>query len=527
VKTYDIINSDLQFSPKDFDSSTPEDLIAKYIDHLKKNSLTDPRVVELLPQENLIYTGRGTNQINRIRGYIFALFEHIGLPENAFIYVCEELENSRDPYVVAGASMAVRGLFPPGAYAATYLCKALTNIGVKDNAVNFETYKPQWDSGRYTTATKEILLTLKWLGKAAENALEFLERYAKQQIVPVSNENRRLALEAINAINNDKRAIQYSCCSFPKINDCFKFKKKNHNDIRLLKLENQDGNTLTFSDFFCNIPAVVSFFYTRCDNPNKCSLTISKLSQLQLLLEEAGLRQSIKIAAITYDPGYDGPERIKSYLENRQFRIDNNNNGFRVINGGENIVRNYFSLGVNFIGSIVNHHRIELFVLNEKGKIIKEFSKLQWDPSSVADFCKNYLQPNSNTNFATKLKKYAFIIYNSLIPILLAFFPKCPLCWAAYLSAFGISGVSWLKYNPKYLPVLIVAMLLNVFIIYRQYRLNNYYPLILSLSGSSLLVVATVFDFSMILKICGMALVITSSLVNTFSISHFRNITRI
>lgn len=119
-----------------------------------------------MPQENLIYTGRGTNQINRIRGYIFASFEHIGLPENAFIYVCEELENSSDPYVVAGAAMAVRGVITPDALFSPYLCKAIINIGVKDNAITFETYKPQGGTDHYTSATREILLTLQWLGKA-------------------------------------------------------------------------------------------------------------------------------------------------------------------------------------------------------------------------------------------------------------------------------------------------------------------------------------------------------------------------
>jgi len=524
VKNGNIADTVLQFSPETFDASTPEDLIAGYIDHLKKNSLSDRRVVELLPQENLIYTGRGTNQINRIRGYIFALFERIGLPENAFIYVCEELENSRDPYVIAGAAMAVRGLTSPDAHISTYLCKAIINIGDKDNAVNFETYKPRWNNECYTTATKEILLTLKWLGKAAENALEFLDRYANQQIVPITNENRKLAFDAINAIKNDKRSIQYSCCSFPGNNSSVGFKRTNYKDIRRFKLENQDGNILTFSDFFCDVPSVVAFFYTRCDNPNKCSLTIHKLFRLQLLMEEAGLQQSIKIAAITYDPGYDNPGRIKSYLENRQFRIDNNNNGFRVVDDSRNVLKEYFSLGVNFIGSIVNHHRIELFILNKKGKIIKEFSKLQWEPSSVASFCKDYLHSNADINIAAKFKKYSFIIYNSLIPILLAFFPKCPLCWAAYLSAFGISGISWLTYNPKYLAVLIVAMLLNVFIIYRQSRLNNYYPLILSLLGSSLLVLAIVFNLNMGLRICGITFIITSSLLNTFSTPHFKNV---
>ena len=44
-----------------------------------------------------------------------------------------------------------------------------------------------------------------------------------------------------------------------------------------MELEDQDGARVTFGEFFAGKPSVVAFFYTRCDNPNKCSLTITKL----------------------------------------------------------------------------------------------------------------------------------------------------------------------------------------------------------------------------------------------------------
>jgi protein SCO1/2 len=43
-----------------------------------------------------------------------------------------------------------------------------------------------------------------------------------------------------------------------------------------------------------------------------------------------------------------------------------------------------------------------------------------------------------------------------------AFFPKCPMCWAAYLSLFGVAGVEWLETSSWLLPLLVVVMLLNV-----------------------------------------------------------------
>jgi protein SCO1/2 len=54
-------------------------------------------------------------------------------------------------------------------------------------------------------------------------------------------------------------------------------------------------------------------------------------------------------------------------------------------------LQDYFGLGVNFNGTIVNQHRIELFVLDPRGRIAKTFARLQWDVREVLDAAKALL----------------------------------------------------------------------------------------------------------------------------------------
>ena len=54
-------------------------------------------------------------------------------------------------------------------------------------------------------------------------------------------------------------------------------------------------------------------------------------------------------------------------------------------------LQEYFQLGVNFSGSIVNRHRIELFVLDGQGEIVVTFARLQWDIQEVLEQAKALL----------------------------------------------------------------------------------------------------------------------------------------
>jgi hypothetical protein len=55
----------------------------------------------------------------------------------------------------------------------------------------------------------------------------------------------------------------------------------------------------------------------------------------------------------------------------------------------------------------------------------------------------------------------------ALLPaIVIALLPKCPLCWATYMSALGIAGMSGLPRNPWLLAALVGTMALNLIAIF-------------------------------------------------------------
>lgn len=370
------------------DEDTSEDRIAELVDAVK--GLPDQRdaLVELLPEQNPVYRGRGTNQTIRIRGYILAAFELTGLPEQALPYVLDELQNGREAYLVAGAAKALRGMQNPSAEVLPFLFKAINNIRDMDDAMTFERYKSGWPLANPTSALREIFHSFGWLGSQAQSALPKLEALHERGGFPEGI--RREIQTAIDAIRGSGGArtqafVPLTLLASPPV------RQKKNGLIPELIFEDQEGTRLTYAEFFYQKPSIVVFFYTRCNNPNKCSLTITKLGRLQQMVREEGLGGQLKTAAITYDPAYDLPAKLKTYGANRGVTFGEDHRFLRSL-GGMQELQGYFGLGVNFNGSIVNQHRIELFILDSQGGIAETFARLQWDNREVLDSVKALLQ---------------------------------------------------------------------------------------------------------------------------------------
>ena len=54
-----------------------------------------------------------------------------------------------------------------------------------------------------------------------------------------------------------------------------------------------------------------------------------------------------------------------------------------------------------------------------------------------------------------------------------AFFPKCPVCWAAYLSFFGIAALQQIPYAPWLLPLLALAVVTNLASVWLRARTSG------------------------------------------------------
>ena len=419
-----------------FDANTPEEMIARFVDEVRESPGNRNFLVELLPEQNPLYAGRGANRTARLRGYILAAFGQVGLPDNAVTYVLDELENGDDAYLVAAAAIALRGLKESSPDFIPYLIKAIRNIRYDDDSLTFDCYKPPRPLPNSTTALKEIFRTFAWMGAYAKGALPDLENLSNDREYNFSAPVRAEIEKAIVNIRNDKRLVNTDCCSIPanfrvlRRNAVLKNEKKK--TFECIEFEDQEGNNFKYRDFFNKKPAAVVFFYTRCDNPNKCSLTVTKLARLQKVLEEQGIGNEIKTAAITYDSGYDLPPRLKAYGQNRGVSFGEQNKIFRATGGFEEL-QNYFQLGVNFAGSAVNRHRIELYILDSDGSIAVAFERLQWEIPEVIEQIKLLLKRNNNRNSHQKKHNFSGRIFNlgrtiydgtvsTVVPLIVIFF---------------------------------------------------------------------------------------------------------
>lgn len=119
----------------------------------------------------------------------------------------------------------------------------------------------------------------------------------------------------------------------------------------------------------------------------------------------------------------------------------------------------------------------------------------------------------------SKIKKTSRSLPSLLTSVLIAFFPKCPMCWAVYMSMFGSLGLARLPYMPWLLPVLLVFLAVHLLVLLRKAWQRQYFlPFWLSLSGVSVLLAGrSFFPQEKWLLISGMILIISGSLLHQFS----------
>jgi protein SCO1/2 len=334
--------------------------------------------LELLDERHPVYSGVGTAAVVRMRGALLLALGHYVLPTAALPFVLEELESPHEAWLTAVAARVLRNHPEPAADFVAPLLSALFYIRQRDDTVRLESYGGYGSIGEPTTAVAEVIRTLGWLGKAGEQALPRLQELRARE--PGPRTAARLD-EAMAAIRDGARtAASERCGHARRLVDA---PRSAPADVTELVLQDQSGELLTFRDFFIGRPSIVVFFYTRCDNPTKCPLTIAKLGRLQERLHAAGLGDAIRTAAITYDPAYDLPARLVQYARSWGTSTGEHHRLLRTV-GDLAPLGAFFELGVNYGESgLVNRHRIEAFVLDSAGRIVQVEARQRWEESQL------------------------------------------------------------------------------------------------------------------------------------------------
>lgn len=353
--------------------------VLEYVRGLAGREHAADRLVQLLWERASIYAGRRTDEVDQLRAIILGAFERLGLPHEAVPFVLEELESGGNPQTVAAAARALRNAGEVPSQAVELLLRAIDRFAAADDIL--EASDPA--CAEPTTLLLELLHTLVRLAPHAAGGSREALRSVMDRSGPVFSDDVRAALDSAFAALPTKQPAPACCCgqeagavgSDPVI---VAPSPPPHEVV----LQDQDGELTTFGSFLVGRPSVVAFFYTRCMVPEKCSLTITKLARLQRTIAAGPLADRINIAAITYDPAFDLPSRMRAYGLDRGMAFDRQNRLLRAPHGIEPLQR-YFDLQVGFGATTVNRHRLELFVLGRKAKIAASFTRMQWDEQKI------------------------------------------------------------------------------------------------------------------------------------------------
>lgn len=471
--------------PLAFESRLSEDDFAALVNSIVAAGNRQDELVALLSEDHPIYRQRGAPTVVRMRGWAMLALSRGPVPDSGLAYLLEELDTGIDAYLMGAAARALRAYPTPEASFAPFVMRGIQNIQFYEEPLSFEAYGEYAESNDGPSPLRELFATLVWLGPMAGGVLPELQAFRETCQLP-----KRLLPDldaAMQALGKQSQSVAddgESCCRLPPLlANLFSWsrghqQRADSTPIGKVPFEDHDGELIRFDEFFHGRPSIVVFFYTRCENALKCSLTVSKLARVQKLLESKGLAENIQTAAITYDPEYDDPVRLRRYGGNRDVSFGERHRMLRSMSGID-ALREHFQLGVNFVDSLVNRHRVEAYILDQGGRIASVFTRIHWHEQEVVDRAIDVLrepedlvskQARRTMEGRTDAWKGANSILGVLPSVGFALFPKCPFCWAAYVSLFGIASLERLLSTPFMYGLLLLLMGINVFSVWLRCR---------------------------------------------------------
>jgi len=360
----------------DFDASLDTSLAS--LSGVTQTPETKIMLLSLLREDAPFYQGRGTTEVERLRGFILAQLSTVGLADETLPYIIEELETGLDAYSVGAAARAARELSHVSAETIELLFTAIERIRHVDEYVNFDSYPPTYVPDT-KTAVMEAIATLAAAGPAGRSKLDELWKRASG--------NEYLCRDAVALLQQLRQTDPpaHSCCMHTARQAAgTEPPTRSVKHLNRLVLQNQNGGCTTFGKIFGGRAALIVFFYTRCMNPHKCSRSISNLAQLQREARTISFHKPPMLAGITYDDEFDTPDRLRRYGEERGLEFDDNCQLFRCTDSFE-LLRSQIQLGVGFGSATVNRHRIEMLLLSPAGNIAERKVRRLWKAHEVLE----------------------------------------------------------------------------------------------------------------------------------------------
>lgn len=158
-------------------------------------------------------------------------------------------------------------------------------------------------------------------------------------------------------------------------------------DYRLI---NQDGKVIRIHEYRGKA-LLLTFVYTRCQDPNQCTLMSSNFASIdQELQKQPEVYQKTHLLSISFDPEYDTPKVLRSYGAAYTGKYsDENFAHWEFASGSADEVKGiaqYFGLRYFLDSSSGKEqvvHSLRTAVIAPDGKIVKVYRGNDWKPEEV------------------------------------------------------------------------------------------------------------------------------------------------
>jgi protein SCO1/2 len=165
---------------------------------------------------------------------------------------------------------------------------------------------------------------------------------------------------------------------------------KTGDDVPDYRLINQDGKVIRLHDYKGKA-LVLTFIYTRCQDPNQCTLMSSNFASIdQELQKQPELYQKTHLLSISFDPEYDTPKVLRSYGAANTGKYSGETFAhWEFASGSADEVKGiaqYFGLRYFLDSSSGKEqvvHSLRTAVIAPDGKIVKVYRGNEWKPEEI------------------------------------------------------------------------------------------------------------------------------------------------
>ena len=156
------------------------------------------------------------------------------------------------------------------------------------------------------------------------------------------------------------------------------------------RLVNQDGTAIKLHDYKGKA-LLLTFIYTRCQDPNQCTLMSSNFAAIdQQLQKQPDLFAKTHLLSISFDPAYDTPKVLRSYGASYTGKYsDETFKHWEFASGSEDEVKGIAKFfGFRYYNDTPSGeeqviHTLRTALIGADGKVIKVYRGNDWKPEEL------------------------------------------------------------------------------------------------------------------------------------------------